>query len=127
MSAVREAWGRDAGRLNTATADLDPPLAVADLDAFDANAADLVRRARGKPIRVASKSVRCRSLLEDVLAKEDRRFVTSDVILHGELSQRNRRIFDALAWLSQIGLFVVLGLLASPSRLADALVPSEFA
>lgn len=36
-----------------------------------------------------------RALLEDVLAK-DRRFVTSDVILHGELSQRNRRIFDAL-------------------------------
>jgi serine protein kinase len=36
-----------------------------------------------------------RALLGDILAKE-RRFVTSDVILHGELSQRNRRIFDAL-------------------------------
>lgn len=36
-----------------------------------------------------------RALLEDILAKE-RRFVTSEVILHGELSQRNRRIFDAL-------------------------------
>ena len=31
---------------------------VVDLDAFDANADDLVRRAAGKPIRVASKSVR---------------------------------------------------------------------
>ena len=31
---------------------------------------------------------------------------------------------EVLAWLSQIGLFVVLGLLASPSRLADALVPA---
>lgn len=31
---------------------------------------------------------------------------------------------EGLAWLSQIGLFVVLGLLASPSRLADALVPA---
>jgi D-serine deaminase-like pyridoxal phosphate-dependent protein len=49
-------------RLNAATADLDPPFAVVDLDAFDANAADLVRRAAGKPVRLASKSVRCREL-----------------------------------------------------------------
>jgi D-serine deaminase-like pyridoxal phosphate-dependent protein len=57
-------------RLDRATAHLDAPLAVVDLDAFDANAADLVRRAGGKPIRVASKSVRCRALLERVLAKD---------------------------------------------------------
>ena len=44
-------------------------LALVDLDAFDANADDLVRRAGGKPIRVASKSVRCRALLERVLAR----------------------------------------------------------
>ncbi|MCZ1010813.1 alanine racemase [Streptomyces lydicus] len=53
-----------------ATAHLDAPLAVVDLQAFDANAADLVRRSKGKPIRVASKSVRCRALLERVLARE---------------------------------------------------------
>ncbi|GGW97126.1 amino acid deaminase/aldolase [Streptomyces noursei] len=53
-----------------ATAHLDAPLAVVDLAAFDANAADLVRRSKGKPIRVASKSVRCRALLERVLARE---------------------------------------------------------
>ncbi|GLY64143.1 amino acid deaminase/aldolase [Amycolatopsis taiwanensis] len=51
-----------------ATKDLDPPLAVIDLAAFDANAEDLLRRAAGRPIRVASKSVRCRHLLERVLA-----------------------------------------------------------
>jgi D-serine deaminase-like pyridoxal phosphate-dependent protein len=39
-----------------------------DLDAFDANAADLVRRAAGRPIRVASKSLRVRHLLERALA-----------------------------------------------------------
>jgi D-serine deaminase-like pyridoxal phosphate-dependent protein len=49
-------------RLNAATADLDPPFAVVDLDAFDANAADLLRRTAGKPVRLASKSVRCRAL-----------------------------------------------------------------
>jgi D-serine deaminase-like pyridoxal phosphate-dependent protein len=53
-----------------ATADLDPPLAVLDLDAFDANAGDLLHRAGGMPIRVVSKSVRCRHLLERVLARD---------------------------------------------------------
>ncbi|MBB5912402.1 D-serine deaminase-like pyridoxal phosphate-dependent protein [Nocardia transvalensis] len=53
--------------LHSATADLDPPLAALDLAALRANAADLVRRARGVPIRVASKSVRCRAVLEEVL------------------------------------------------------------
>ena len=52
-----------------ATAHLDPPFAVVDLAAFDANASDLVRRASGLPIRVASKSLRCRYLIERVLAR----------------------------------------------------------
>ncbi len=58
----------DLGRYNEATRDLDPPLAIIDLDAFDHNAADLVRRAAGRPIRVASKLLRCRYLVERVLA-----------------------------------------------------------
>ncbi len=56
-------------RLERATADLDPPFAVADLDALWANAADMERRAAPKPIRLASKSVRCRALQERVLAR----------------------------------------------------------
>ncbi|MEY9942673.1 amino acid deaminase/aldolase [Streptacidiphilus sp. MAP5-3] len=60
----------DRARYDRATAHLDAPLAIVDLAAFDANAADLVRRASGKPVRVASKSVRCRTLLERVLAKD---------------------------------------------------------
>ena len=56
-------------RLDRATAHLDPPFAVVDLDALDANADDLVRRAGGKPIRVASKSVRCPDVLRRVLAR----------------------------------------------------------
>ena len=58
----------DLGRYNEATRDLDPPLAIIDLDAFDHNAADMVRRAGGRPIRVASKSLRCRYLVERTLA-----------------------------------------------------------
>ncbi|HEV7647601.1 MAG TPA: amino acid deaminase/aldolase [Actinophytocola sp.] len=55
--------------LDAATKHLDPPVAVVDLEAFDHNADDLVRRAAGRPIRVASKSVRCRFLLERVLRR----------------------------------------------------------
>lgn len=57
-------------RYDRATAEFDAPLAIVDLAAFDANADDLVRRAGGKPIRVASKSVRCRALLERALARD---------------------------------------------------------
>jgi D-serine deaminase-like pyridoxal phosphate-dependent protein len=61
---------RERARLDRATAALDPPLAVLDLDALDANADDLVRRAAGKPVRVASKSVRSRGVLRRVLARQ---------------------------------------------------------
>jgi D-serine deaminase-like pyridoxal phosphate-dependent protein len=56
-------------RLDRATAHLETPVAAVDLAAFDDNAAQLVARAGGKPLRVASKSVRCRNLLERVLAR----------------------------------------------------------
>jgi D-serine deaminase-like pyridoxal phosphate-dependent protein len=54
-------------RYDAATAHLDPPFALVDRDAFDANAGALIDRAAGKPLRVASKSVRCRALLQRVL------------------------------------------------------------
>jgi D-serine deaminase-like pyridoxal phosphate-dependent protein len=51
-------------QLARATEHLDPPFAVVDLDAFDANAAELARRTGGHAtIRVASKSVRSRDLI----------------------------------------------------------------
>jgi D-serine deaminase-like pyridoxal phosphate-dependent protein len=54
-------------QLDDATANLDPPCAVLDRAALHLNADDLVRRASGKPIRLASKSVRCRAVLREVL------------------------------------------------------------
>src|SRR5579875_811417 len=54
-------------RLDAATAHLEPPFAVIDLAALRANAADMTRRAAGKPIRLASKSVRSRAVIERVL------------------------------------------------------------
>ena len=54
-----------------ACAALDAPFALIDLDALWANAASMLSRAHGKPIRVASKSVRCRPLLERILGRDD--------------------------------------------------------
>ncbi len=56
-------------RLERATEGLQAPFALVDLDAFWANAAEMEGRARGKPIRLASKSLRCRELQERVLAR----------------------------------------------------------
>lgn len=66
--------GRDRERLERACASLEPPFACVDLDAFDANRAELVRRAGGTTLRLASKSIRCRALLWRVLAAPDAGF-----------------------------------------------------
>ena len=52
----RATSSRDASTTPPPVSTATPMIAVVDLDAFDANAADLVRRAAGAPIRVASKS-----------------------------------------------------------------------
>lgn len=57
-------------RLLAATARLDTPFAVIDEPALWANADDLVRRAGGVPVRVASKSVRVSAVIERTLARE---------------------------------------------------------
>ena len=50
---------------------MDAPFALVDLDAIWANAARDARAGRaGTPIRVASKSVRCRALLEAILERD---------------------------------------------------------
>ncbi len=61
MTSLRETY-------ESATRGLEAPFALVDLAALRANAADLTRRAHGRPIRVASKSVRSRELLRTVLA-----------------------------------------------------------
>ncbi len=56
-------------RLLSATAEREAPLAIVDEPALWANADDIVRRAGGKPVRVASKSVRVRSIIERTLQR----------------------------------------------------------
>jgi len=54
-------------QLESIFAEVEAPFAFVDLDAMAANAAEMLGRAGGKPIRVASKSIRCRALLERAL------------------------------------------------------------
>lgn len=54
-------------RLAAATADLEPPFAAIDQRALEKNASDLLARARTKPVRIATKSVRVRSIINDQL------------------------------------------------------------
>ncbi|WP_182380094.1 alanine racemase [Nocardioides sp. WS12] len=79
MSTAVDTFALDHGRptsgvgypaLESATAHLEPPFAVIDVDALQANAQAMVRRAAGKPIRLATKSVRCRAITRAVLQTE---------------------------------------------------------
>ncbi|TXK20035.1 amino acid deaminase/aldolase [Homoserinibacter sp. GY 40078] len=54
--------------LTEATAELDPPYGTISVEALAANAHDMLQRAQGTTIRVASKSVRVRAVLDAVLA-----------------------------------------------------------
>jgi D-serine deaminase-like pyridoxal phosphate-dependent protein len=53
-------------------AEVEAPFAFVDLEAMWANAEAMLERARGKPVRVASKSVRCRALLRAILDRDER-------------------------------------------------------
>jgi D-serine deaminase-like pyridoxal phosphate-dependent protein len=55
-------------RLASATAGAEPPFGVIAVEALAANAHDMLARAQGTTIRVASKSVRVRGVLDAVLA-----------------------------------------------------------
>lgn len=63
------AWSAEGHweRLDAATAALDGPFAALSLEALAHNARDMVRRAAGKRLRLASKSVRSRPVIEAVL------------------------------------------------------------
>jgi len=76
-------------RLERACSGLQAPFALVDLDAMWSNAAEMLARSADKPIRVASKSVRSRALLDKILAHHPRlrglmTFTLSETLwLHG--------------------------------------------
>lgn len=73
LDAEAHPWSAPADywpALSDAVAGHGHPLATVDLTALEHNAADLLRRAGGLPVRVASKSVRCRPVVEALLRHE---------------------------------------------------------
>lgn len=72
-------------RYRAAFADRSLPLGYVDLDALDTNVATTLDRADGTPVRIASKSVRCRAVLERLLDADGTRGVmcyTGDEATH---------------------------------------------
>jgi len=51
---------------------IEPPFAFVDLDALAANADEMLGRSAGKPIRLATKSIRCREVLTRIQARDER-------------------------------------------------------
>jgi len=64
--------GRSHAQLEAIFEEVEAPFAFVDFDAMWANSDAMLTRAGGKPIRVASKSIRCRALLERILARDER-------------------------------------------------------
>jgi len=65
--------GRSHSQFEQIFEEVEAPFAFVDLDAMWSNADAMLERAGAKPIRVASKSLRCRALLERIL-RRDKRF-----------------------------------------------------
>ncbi|MFZ2014204.1 MAG: amino acid deaminase/aldolase [Nocardioides sp.] len=109
-------------RLNAAVATLEQPpatpLMVVDLDAFDANATDLVRRSAGKPIRVASKSLRVPALIERALATPGFQGVLAYTLREAIWLEEHGVSDDVVIAYPTVDRAAIAALLASPSAAA---------
>jgi D-serine deaminase-like pyridoxal phosphate-dependent protein len=109
-------------RLSAAVAGLETPpptpLMVVDIDAFDANAADLVRRASGKPIRLASKSVRVPALIMRALGRPGFRGVLAYNLREAIWLEREGITDDVVIAYPTVDRSALTELLASPSAIA---------
>ena len=70
---------------------VEAPFAFVDLDAMWANADALLERAGRKPIRVATKSIRCRALIEEILGRDARFSRADDLHAAGDPVARRTR------------------------------------
>ena len=106
-------------RLSGAVAELDPPpptpVMVVDLDAFDANAGDLVRRAAGKPIRLATKSVRVPALIQRALDTPGFRGVLSYTLRESLWLERQGICDDVVIAYPTVDRAALADLVASPT------------
>jgi D-serine deaminase-like pyridoxal phosphate-dependent protein len=111
-------WSRLAGAVARHGVPLPTPVFVVDLDAFDLNATDLVRRAAGKPIRVASKSLRVPALIERALAREGMQGVLAYSLREALWLHEQRICEDILVAYPTVDRGALAELVASPSAAA---------
>ena len=69
---MEEPSGRSHAELEEIFGDVEAPFAFVDLDAMGANSDSILDRSGDKQVRVASKSLRCRPLIEQILDRDDR-------------------------------------------------------
>ncbi len=69
---MNQAGTRTHEELEEIFGEVEAPFAFVDLDAMWANSDSMLERAGGKPIRVATKSLRCRPLIEQIVARDPR-------------------------------------------------------
>ena len=84
-------------RYETAFAEIDAPFAFVDLEAMWSNSSDMLRRSAGKPIRIASKSLRCRSLMRTILDRDGRLPGPDDVHAPGDALAGAQRVREPAA------------------------------
>ncbi|QWF20268.1 amino acid deaminase/aldolase [Nocardioides sp. LMS-CY] len=113
-------------RLNDAVAKqgvpLPTPVFVVDLDAFDANADDLVRRAGGLPVRIASKSVRVPALIERALAHDGFRGVLAFTLREALWLHHQGICDDILVAYPTVDRGALAELTSSPEAAADIVI-----
>lgn len=93
---------------------LSTPLLAVDLAAFDANAADLAKRAGGKPIRVASKSLRVPALVRRALEHDGFRGVLAFTLAEALFLEQEDVCDDILVGYPTVDAAALAALVASP-------------
>lgn len=112
-------WSRLNDAVAKQGAPLPTPVFVVDLDAFDANADDLVRRAGGLPVRIASKSVRVPALIERALAHDGFRGVLAFTLREALWLHRQGICDDILVAYPTVDRGALAELTSSPEAAAD--------
>lgn len=111
-------WSRLQAAVAAHEEPLPTPLMVVDLDAFDANAADLTRRAGGTPIRVASKSLRVPALISRALAAPGFAGVLAYSLREALMLEETGVSDDIVLAYPTVDIGGLEALIASPSRAA---------
>lgn len=111
-------WARLDAAVRTLDVQPSTPLLVVDLDAFDANAADLERRAGGTPLRLATKSVRVPALMSRALARDGFRGVLAYTLAEALWLEDHEVSDDLLVAYPTVDRRALTELVASP-RAAD--------